>query len=80
MTTEITLDETGYAITWHPERGWDLYIPTINEDATEEMDVMGAALVAAFMRLNSDEDFVTEQLSWLEKNVNENHGSSDSDV
>lgn len=68
MATEITLDEKGYAVTWDPTTGWNLYIPTMNEES-DEMDATGAALVAAFMRLNSDEDFVGQQLDWLEEQV-----------
>jgi hypothetical protein len=69
MATDITLGENAYAVTWDPESGWNLYIPTLNEDNNDEMDAVGASLVAAFMRLNSEEDFVTEQLNWLEARV-----------
>jgi hypothetical protein len=68
MTTEITLGDNGYAVTYDPEAGWNLYIPQLQEE-NDEMDTVGAALVAAFMRLNNDEDFLAEQLAWLEEEV-----------
>ena len=68
MPTEITLGEKDYGVTWSPDTGWNLYIPTMNEE-NDEMDVTGAALVSAFMRLNSDEAFVNQQLDWLEEQV-----------
>jgi hypothetical protein len=69
MVTEIKLSEKGYAVTWDPDSGWNLYIPT-NEE-TDEIDPTGAALVASFMRLNSEDTFLNEQIDWLEKQVSD---------
>jgi hypothetical protein len=76
MTTEIKLSENGYAVTYDPETGWNLYIPQLQEE-TDEMDVVGGALVAAFMRLNNDEDFLAEQLAWLEEEVKKEEEKDD---
>lgn len=71
MTTDLKLSDKAYAVTWDPETGWNLYIPTMEEEKNEEMDAIGAALIATFMRLNTSEEFMNEQLDWLEAQIKE---------
>lgn len=72
MSTDISLGEKAFAVTYDPELGWNLYIPHMEEE--DSMDEVGAALIATFMRLQHEQDFFDQQTNWLlERVANENN-------
>ncbi|CAN0529140.1 unnamed protein product [Laminaria digitata] len=60
--TELPKD--GFAVCFTPTTGFELHLPKMDED--KELPGEAVALIAAGMRLQSDEAFRDELLRWWE--------------
>lgn len=52
-----------YAVVYSPENGYQIFMPKLANDAT--VDPIGLAMLAAFVRLEQDEDFREEITKWF---------------